>query len=465
MHRLIPVLLLLALLACSKSNPYQKFENTKWTGPYGPWQMSVIIDKVEGAHFEGEMHKPAGRITYFEGTFFDNDSLIFTELFHVLGSGLIMNGTYPGHIVGDTLKGLCNFDNVPLPDPSLYRYKLVRDTTFTGKTAEQKIITGAFQKTKALTQAIHSLLPPNTNPSNALNDTTKIKYADLVRERRQIIEKEYTPIQDGKIKKQAQEQLFRDTFTAWRLAKNPADSLWIINAIEAVREGENGYYQMQQMKLQFGRTSQEGYYDFLKTMLDKKLTDDDQIGLLFDLLYASEDNPELDAAFQTRYAALKKEHPDDAKLARVAQIMEKIAVSKKLTAGTKAPDFEVVTLKGEKIKLADFRKKFVFIDFWGSWCGPCRGEIPNIKKLAETIPGNQLQVLGLAKDELPKLTDYIQKENITYPNALADDALLAVYGITGFPTTFLIGPDGKIVAKNLRGENLVTLVQEKMQGK
>ena len=68
-----------------------------------------------------------------------------------------------------------------------------------------------------------------------------------------------------------------------------------------------------------------------------------------------------------------------------------------------APDFEIQTVAGKHMKLSDFRNKFVFLDFWGTWCGPCRAEIPNIKKMANTIPSDKLQVIGLAKDESAKL--------------------------------------------------------------
>lgn len=128
-----------------------------------------------------------------------------------------------------------------------------------------------------------------------------------------------------------------------------------------------------------------------------------------------------------------------------------------------APGFAVVSLDGDSISLAKLAGKFVFIDFWGSWCGPCRGEIPNLRQLAQTIPPDSLQVLGLVSDTENAMRAYLKTDPLPYPNALAPAAVTA-YGINAFPTTFLIGPDGKIVAKNLRGEGLVKLVREKMAG-
>ena len=71
-------------------------------------------------------------------------------------------------------------------------------------------------------------------------------------------------------------------------------------------------------------------------------------------------------------------------------------------------------------------------------------------------------MLGLAQDEEKSVRQYIEKEKIDYPNALAGKKVLDAYGINAYPTMILIGPDGKIVAKNLRGMRMTELVKEKM---
>ena len=143
--------------------------------------------------------------------------------------------------------------------------------------------------------------------------------------------------------------------------------------------------------------------------------------------------------------------------------VDKQLVSLNLTNGNEAPDFTVKTVKGESIRLFDLRGKFVMLDFWGSWCAPCRREVPNFKKLYTTIPRDSLIMIGLARDDSTKLVNYIEAEKILYPNVLAKEALLDTYGITGYPTTLLIGPDGRIIANNLRGENVIALVRDKMR--
>jgi peroxiredoxin len=86
-------------------------------------------------------------------------------------------------------------------------------------------------------------------------------------------------------------------------------------------------------------------------------------------------------------------------------------------------------------------------------------EIPNVQNLAKA---NIVQVIGIANDKKEALRKFIEENGLTYPNAIATDDILNSYGITGFPTTYLISPDRKIITKNLRGENLVEQVQLKI---
>jgi peroxiredoxin len=133
-----------------------------------------------------------------------------------------------------------------------------------------------------------------------------------------------------------------------------------------------------------------------------------------------------------------------------------------VVVGSQAPDFDIVTLAGEEIKLSNLKGKFVFLDFWGSWCGPCRGEIPNMKNLYHSFARKDLIVLGIAEDDSTRLCEYIETEKIPYPNALASKEILTEYGISAFPTTLLIAPNGEICAKNLRGAELVDRVREQI---
>ena len=201
------------------------------------------------------------------------------------------------------------------------------------------------------------------------------------------------------------------------------------------------------------------FYDFVLNFVKKSPFKKAGTNILYSAgsYYARRDEPE-----KTKYLInlLKNEYADDFYVGKGHA--DKILASLKVVIGAAAPDFRVKTLAGDILCLSDLKGKFVMIDFWGSWCGPCRGEIPNFKRLAETIPIERLQLIGLANDDSVSLVNYIKKENIQYPNALAPKSVLDNYGISAFPTTFLIDPDGKICGKNLRGEKLIEKVKQKM---
>jgi thiol-disulfide isomerase/thioredoxin len=135
-----------------------------------------------------------------------------------------------------------------------------------------------------------------------------------------------------------------------------------------------------------------------------------------------------------------------------------------VVSGAQAPDFKVATIDGKEIELSSLRGKYVFLDFWGSWCGPCKAEIPNIKKMYEKISGEELVIIGLiCHDQTDKVLKYIKDNEIKYSNAVASDKLMSDFGVRYFPTTFLIGKDGQIISKDLRGEDLAAQVSKLME--
>jgi thiol-disulfide isomerase/thioredoxin len=118
-------------------------------------------------------------------------------------------------------------------------------------------------------------------------------------------------------------------------------------------------------------------------------------------------------------------------------------------------DKELVS--GEDISLEKYKGKYVFIDFWGTWCTPCVQEIPNIKKAYKALDTNKIAFLSIAYDSPERVKEFIAKEKIEWPqivNTSANDAIIKVYNIDSYPTTLLINPEGKIIAKNLRGDKL-----------
>ena len=134
-----------------------------------------------------------------------------------------------------------------------------------------------------------------------------------------------------------------------------------------------------------------------------------------------------------------------------------------MSPGAQYKDFQG-TWEGKEYKLSDFvsRGKYVLVDFWASWCNPCRKEIPNIIRTYNKYKGKGLEVIGVAVSDKPEDTAKAVKElgiNYTVFNE-TDDSASAAYGIQSIPQILLIGPDGTILKQDLRGENIADAVKE-----
>jgi len=108
-----------------------------------------------------------------------------------------------------------------------------------------------------------------------------------------------------------------------------------------------------------------------------------------------------------------------------------------------APGFTLESLDGSQVDLADFRGQTVVLNFWATWCGPCRTEIPSFSKFAQSNP--EIPVLGIATDGTPASLERAAKSfGIEYPVLIADEATLTAYQINTIPTTVVVGPDGSV---------------------
>lgn len=138
---------------------------------------------------------------------------------------------------------------------------------------------------------------------------------------------------------------------------------------------------------------------------------------------------------------------------------------KKLAVGADAPEISLPSPDGEIVSLSSLKGNYVLIDFWAAWCRPCRAENPNVVRLYKKYQNQNFEILGVSLDRTKK----------AWVKAIEDDGLLwkhvsdlkyfnsqaaQIYRVDAIPATYLIGPDGKILAKGLRGESLKAKLKE-----
>ena len=144
-----------------------------------------------------------------------------------------------------------------------------------------------------------------------------------------------------------------------------------------------------------------------------------------------------------------------------AYLKETVAVAKVTAIGSIAQDFTQPDTSGTPVSLSSFRGKYVLLDFWASWCGPCRHENPNVVANFKKFNAKNFTVLGVSLDrsgQKEKWLQAIHNDELTWTHVsdlqFWNNAVAKQYRVDQIPQNFLIGPDGKIIAKNLRGAAL-----------
>ncbi len=143
----------------------------------------------------------------------------------------------------------------------------------------------------------------------------------------------------------------------------------------------------------------------------------------------------------------------------VQKFVTQMEIVKPVSVGHKAPAFTAISINGKTVNLADYKGKYVMLDFWASWCGPCRQENPNVVKQYSAFKDKGFNILGISLDE--------EKQN--WQKAINDDHIIwqqvsdlkkfdgpteRLYHIEAIPSNFIIDPAGNIVAKNVTGGDL-----------
>lgn len=149
-------------------------------------------------------------------------------------------------------------------------------------------------------------------------------------------------------------------------------------------------------------------------------------------------------------------------------VLEKITIPRESLnssqEGFKAFPFERTDFKTKnKISLANYKGKYLLIDFWAEWCGPCVQELPHLKILYDKVDKSKIEFLGIVcHSHAEKLDELMQQYAITWPQILTDqsDNIEKIYEIVAYPTTFLIDPVGIIIERGIRGEDLEKKINE-----
>lgn len=158
-------------------------------------------------------------------------------------------------------------------------------------------------------------------------------------------------------------------------------------------------------------------------------------------------------------AQVKKDFADVADAERFGKALE--GIEKSLSKPIKG---EVVNLKfkavdGREVDLATLKDKVVLLDFWATWCGPCRAELPNVKATYEKYHDKGFEIIGISlDDDREKLDAFIKEKALPWPQHFDgqgwQNEIGQQFGINSIPATFLVGKDGKIAATDLRGDAL-----------
>jgi peroxiredoxin len=144
-----------------------------------------------------------------------------------------------------------------------------------------------------------------------------------------------------------------------------------------------------------------------------------------------------------------------------AEFAKAIDAARATSVGAMAPVFTQNDVNDKPVSLTDFHGKYVLVDFWASWCGPCRGENPNVVKAYNQYKDKNFTVLGVSLDRPGKKDDWlaaIKSDGLEWTQVsdlkFWDNDVAKLYGIKAIPQNFLLDPSGKIIGKNLRGDEL-----------
>ena len=249
----------------------------------------------------------------------------------------------------------------------------------------------------------------------------------------------------------------------------------IANGTNAVITDMNALVSKVNAKIQKGATAEKDYADELKAFdalyakyKDQKTDEVAQILMMKAELYlavvnAPEGDPEKAAEVLQK---VKRDLPETEFGKRVDSILDGLKrpieaerIRDTLVVGAKFPDFNVTDLAGQPLSVANNKGRVVLIDFWATWCPPCRAELPNVIATYQKYHSKGFDIIGVSLDEdKAQLLSFIKDHNMAWPQYYDgkkwDNQLAMNYGVEIAPTTYLLDGEGKIIGKDLRGDDL-----------
>lgn len=172
-------------------------------------------------------------------------------------------------------------------------------------------------------------------------------------------------------------------------------------------------------------------------------------------LYYIEDT----AAGEQTLKDLAARFPGTQDAVKAVQMLASLQIQAGLVPGAWFPNFNASDLKGASLSINQFKGKVLLVDFWATWCPPCRAELPGVLEAYDMFHDLGFEIVGISLDsKMETLVKYLEKEGMTWAQTCDlqgwESALVMKYGIMSIPATYLLDTEGRIVASNLRGDAL-----------
>lgn len=206
----------------------------------------------------------------------------------------------------------------------------------------------------------------------------------------------------------------------------------------------------------------EAYLEQLDKLKDQLTHPESKSAVILSLMRASkDDNKEKAKRLAQQLVEI------DAKEFFVDQGLGYLHEYKSLNIGQEAPEFTAKTIGRKEISLSDMDGQYVLLDFWATWCGPCLPEIPHLKTLWDRFGDKNFNIIGISLDrQKSDLTAFLEEKKIDWPQVLEtegwDGEITKLYNVVGIPRTYLLNPQGEIIAKDLRGEEMIKEIDRYM---